>query len=257
MIRSGRSAMTASRDRVVRLCLFAAVAGVGAVGAACGGDDAARPIAELQDPATCMECHPKHFQQWSGSMHAYASEDPVFVAMNKRGQRETAGALGTFCVQCHAPMAVKLGLTNGTDFDPAQLPPTAKGITCYFCHNVKSVADTHNNGLVLADDQTMRGGLARPVSSPAHHSAYDKLMEDKKKLPEMLEQLADTLAQKGVKYVDGDIIDGMARALGTAGRTLICSLRGFSSTPSRSSGQCSMWSTSFCCTRLASFDKVM
>ncbi len=197
MMRSGRSEMTGSRARVA--CLFAAIAAAAELGAACGGEDAARPIAELQDPATCMECHPKHFQQWSGSMHAYASEDPVFVAMNKRGQRETGGALGTFCVQCHAPMAVKLGLTNGTDFDPAQLPPAAKGITCYFCHNVKSVADTHNNGLVLADDQTMRGGLAKPVSSPAHHSAYDKLMDSDANQSEICGSCHDVVTPRGVE----------------------------------------------------------
>jgi hypothetical protein len=154
----------------------------GMIGAAIGGlggcgDDAALPIAKLQDPETCNQCHPKHVTQWSASMHAYASDDPVFVAMNRRGQRETGGALGTFCVKCHAPMAVELGLTDGTSFDPAQLPASARGITCYFCHNVKSVQDTHNNGLVLAHDQTMRGGLPGPVSSPAHHSAYDRLMD--------------------------------------------------------------------------------
>jgi hypothetical protein len=132
-------------------------------------------------------------------MHAYASEDPVFVAMNKRGQRETGGALGTFCVQCHAPMAVKLGLTDGTDFDPAQLPPTAKGITCYFCHNVKSVSDTHNNGLVLADDQTMRGGVTKPVSSPAHRSAYDKLMDSDVNQSEICGSCHDVVTPRGVE----------------------------------------------------------
>jgi hypothetical protein len=166
---------------------------------ACSDDGTARSVAELQDPQTCNECHPKHVQQWSGSMHAYASEDPVFVAMNKRGQRETGGALGTFCVQCHAPMAVKLGLTNGTDFDPAQLPPTAKGITCYFCHNVKSVADTHNNGLVLADDQTMRGGLTKPVTSPAHHSEYDKLMDSDANQSELCGSCHDVVTPRGVE----------------------------------------------------------
>jgi NAD-dependent dihydropyrimidine dehydrogenase PreA subunit len=158
-------------SRGLALCLALAAA-------ACGGaDDTARSIAELQDPATCQECHPQHVLQWSGSMHAYASDDPVFVAMNRRGQRETGGALGTFCVQCHAPMAVQLGLTTGADFDPAQLPAGARGVTCYFCHNVASVADTHNNGLVLANDQTMRGGLVDPVRSPAHRSSYDPLMD--------------------------------------------------------------------------------
>jgi len=171
---------------------------VAALAAGCGTTAPARSVAELQDPQTCNECHPKHFQQWSGSMHAYASEDPVFVAMNRRGQRETGGALGAFCVKCHAPMAVQLGLTDGTSFDPAALPAGAKGITCYFCHNVKSVEDTHNNGLVLAGDQTMRGGLANPVSSPAHHSAYDKRMDSDANQSEICGSCHDVVTPRGV-----------------------------------------------------------
>src|SRR6266581_6039630 len=65
--------------------------------------------AEMLDPTTCQKCHADHYRDWSGSMHAYASDDPVFLAMNKRGQRETSGALGSFCVKCHAPMAVREG----------------------------------------------------------------------------------------------------------------------------------------------------
>jgi hypothetical protein len=146
--------------------------------AACG-DNPKLPVAELQDPSTCMQCHPNHYTQWSGSMHAYASDDPVFLAMNKRGQRETNGTLGKFCLQCHAPMAVALGLyddSNAASFDPTTLPAKARGITCYFCHDVKKVADDHNNGLVLALDQTMRGGVRDPVESPAHSSTFDPAM---------------------------------------------------------------------------------
>jgi hypothetical protein len=157
------------------------------------------PIAQLQDPATCMECHPKHYQQWSGSMHAYASDDPVFVAMNKRGQMDTGGTLGPFCVQCHAPMAVQLGLTDGTDFDPTTLPPTARGITCYFCHNVKSVEDTHNNGLRLANDDTMRGGLKNPIDSPAHGGVYDTLMDGDANNSEICGSCHDIVTPKGVE----------------------------------------------------------
>ena len=43
----------------------------------------------LLDPETCKTCHPVAYQEWSGSMHAYAAEDPVFRAMNQRAQRET------------------------------------------------------------------------------------------------------------------------------------------------------------------------
>jgi hypothetical protein len=138
---------------------------------ACGDDKFS--VERLEDPNTCKDCHPKHFDQWQSSMHAYASEDPVFVAMNKRGQRETGNALGTFCVKCHAPMAVQLAKTDGIDYDPAALDATTKGITCYFCHDVDKVSDDHNNGLVLAMDQTMRGGTSDPSDTPAHNTLND------------------------------------------------------------------------------------
>ena len=64
--------------------------------AACGGEPTYLTREELLDPQACQKCHPDHFTDWSGSMHAYASDDPLFVAMNRRGQRETGGALGTF-----------------------------------------------------------------------------------------------------------------------------------------------------------------
>jgi hypothetical protein len=176
---------------VSRLFVLAAVV------AACGGDKL--PVSELQDPATCKECHPRHYDDWAGSMHAYASDDPVFLAMNARGQRDTAGALGTFCIQCHAPMAVALNLTTtGDNFDPTTLPPQARGITCYFCHDVASVREDHNNGLVLALDQTMRGGAKNPVDSPAHDSVYDKKMAGKTSNSQVCGSCHDIVTPAGV-----------------------------------------------------------
>lgn len=126
------------------------------------------------DPRTCGTCHPTHFREWSGSMHAYATRDPIFVAMNARGQRETNGALGDFCVRCHAPMAVLEGATTD-GLNLVQLPDHLQGITCYFCHNVTQVEGTHNNPLQLAGDTTMRGGISDPLGNHAHGSAYSPL----------------------------------------------------------------------------------
>ncbi len=122
---------------------------------------------ELLKPETCMGCHPLHYREWASSMHAYAAEDPVFVAMNQRGQRETDHGLGEFCVKCHAPMAVVEGATtDGTNLD--ELPSHLKGVTCYFCHNVVGVDGDHNNMLRLANDTTMRGGIRDAVKPSAH-----------------------------------------------------------------------------------------
>jgi hypothetical protein len=160
-----------------KMAAIAAVATAGIVASACSHhDDAAlsTPIATLEDPATCSSCHAQHFKEWSGSMHAYAAEDPIFLAMQKRAQRETNGQLGTFCAQCHAPMAVRDGATtDGSNL--ADLPAGQRGITCYFCHSVSATTDTHNNALTLGGDAVMRAGIADPQKNSVHSSAYSAL----------------------------------------------------------------------------------
>ena len=162
--------MTQTRARLHLLVLFAA----------CKPDDDG-PSTRLLDPAECEECHPEHYQQWLGSMHAYASDDPMFAAMNARGQRETAGELGGFCVKCHAPVAFALGKTeDGLNLD--DVPQHLKGVTCYFCHNVERIEGVHDNPLVLALDDVFRGPIAsppepRPVDNGFHEMQYSPAMD--------------------------------------------------------------------------------
>jgi hypothetical protein len=135
---------------------------------ACTPEDELLTAEQLRDPAACAECHPDHYREWSGSMHAYAGVDPVFLAMNAKGQRETDGELGTFCVQCHAPMAVADGLAQ--DGDLSEVPEAQRGVTCAFCHLVTDVEGTHNNPLRVATDGVLRGPFADPLPTPAHAS---------------------------------------------------------------------------------------
>ena len=66
---------------------FSAIALVGSMGLACSSAESPSTYSreKLLDPATCKDCHKKYYAEWSGSMHAYASKDPVFLAMNARG----------------------------------------------------------------------------------------------------------------------------------------------------------------------------
>jgi hypothetical protein len=155
---------------------IAAAVALAVVTAACGDDADYFSQEELLDPASCQGCHPAHYREWSGSMHAYAGEDPIFRAMNARGQEETGGALGDFCVTCHAPIAVRLGLTvDGLNLD--ELPAFTRGVTCFFCHSAESVGADHNNDIELASDQVLRGGIRSPVPSPKHRSGYSALVD--------------------------------------------------------------------------------
>jgi hypothetical protein len=129
---------------------------------------------ELLDPQSCNECHGDHYREWSGSMHAYAAVDPLFLAMNKKAQRETNGAIGNLCVGCHAPMAVRTGATtNGLNLDTVD--PKLKGVTCYFCHSASAVNGASNDPLALATDDVMRAAISDPVHTAAHSSTYSAI----------------------------------------------------------------------------------
>jgi len=129
----------------------------------------------LMDPATCRSCHEDHFAEWAQSMHAYASKDPLFVAQNRQGQQDTNGALGDFCIRCHAPMAALTGASSdGLNLE--ELPEPLSGVTCFFCHNAGSVSGTHNNAVALASDRVLRGGIHDPVENSVHASGYSSLL---------------------------------------------------------------------------------
>lgn len=161
------------------LTLHGAVLAVSVVLGACGDDKAPGHAATthldrdtLMDPETCATCHPNQFAEWSSSMHAYASDDPLFLAMNARGQREAN--IGSFCVNCHAPLAVRTGATTD-GLNLADLPAKLKGVSCFFCHTVSEVTGSHDNPLTLAADTTMRGEYTDPVANTAHASTPSNL----------------------------------------------------------------------------------
>ncbi|WP_394827580.1 multiheme c-type cytochrome [Pendulispora albinea] len=158
------------------------VLGVPAMAASCSsssssGPDDPPPTLDRQallNPESCKKCHVNHYEQWSGSMHAYASEDPVFRAMNAKGQRETKGQLGDFCVKCHAPMAVRENATkDGLNLDTVD--KSLHGVTCYFCHSADKIEGTHNAQLGLSQDLVMRGSFEDPVKNTAHRSGFSVL----------------------------------------------------------------------------------
>jgi hypothetical protein len=160
------------------MSLIAAAALASPVACSSGGGGAppVTPLTndQLDDPTVCGSCHVTHYQAWSGSMHAYAGDDPVFLAMNARGQRVTKGALGSFCVKCHAPLALARGLTtDGTNL--GALPAKTRGVTCYVCHAIDDVGAAHDASFHLATDGKLRAAITDPSPLAPHGSSYSPL----------------------------------------------------------------------------------
>lgn len=97
-----------------------------------------RPLMEIDYPRAkeCRACHPKQYEEWSRSMHAYAQHSPIFEAFNLTLIERTGGTMGTFCTRCHAPIGTMLG-ENGSRRNIHRSRLSMEGVTCVACHRLK------------------------------------------------------------------------------------------------------------------------
>lgn len=130
-------------------------------------------------PEDCKGCHPRHYDEWSISMHAYSVVDPVFHSLNALGQEMTKGELKQFCVACHSPFATLLNdAPNGTLPSLSQMSPQARGgVTCESCHKIEAQRPGHGIDKFRLDGVIM-GSVKDPVANSFHASEYNKVFEE-------------------------------------------------------------------------------
>ncbi len=129
-------------------------------------------LSDFQSSTECAGCHPNHYEEWSGSMHAYATQDPIWVAQNRHEIEDLGQTSETFCVQCHSPIGFLTGTAKGA-FDAADLPALVlEGITCDACHSmVDPGLDNHGvSTYELNPGVTKYGPISDPERTTAHLS---------------------------------------------------------------------------------------
>lgn len=127
-----------------------------------------RPVTELDFPSArvCAQCHPRQYDEWSGSMHAYAMHSPIFEAFNLTLVERTSGTIGTFCTRCHSPIGTALG-ENGSRRNVNRSRISTEGVTCVVCHR-RSTGHYKNNGrLPIEPGRLHEGCFYGPFESTA------------------------------------------------------------------------------------------
>lgn len=136
-----------------------------------------------ESPQQCASCHEQHYDDWQGSMHAYATTDPIWQAMIAKGIEETQGELDQFCIQCHAPVASKNDMTPVTladdglhkfDLDRSN-PLVDDGVVCVTCHAIDKAEKTLNAGFTL-QRQTYYGPTGNEAAQEAHPIEQSSLL---------------------------------------------------------------------------------
>ena len=116
----------------------------------------------------CGRCHRDILSAWKQSAHARAMEDPIFQDALERAEEVSQGAR-PICLGCHAPTVKYSGDLS------LKTKASWEGVTCDFCHSVKSVEVTgHTATMDVRFDGTMTGPL-KDVSSSAHATAFSSV----------------------------------------------------------------------------------
>jgi hypothetical protein len=119
---------------------------------------------EITSSQSCKECHEEIYSHWKNAMHSMSIEDPIFMASYLESYFNTGGQAKTNCLQCHAPVA----LVND-DYD-LKKEVTKEGVSCDFCHSIKSVdLEKKGNPFEITPGNTKWGPLSE-LSSPAHET---------------------------------------------------------------------------------------
>ena len=112
--------------------------------------------------AVCGACHQAIHASWQQSMHARAQSNGIFQAAYRATTKTYSESRSRLCLECHAPTVRVTG-----DY-AAELPLTTEGVSCDFCHSIRSVhLDKPDQRIDLDIGRTKYGPL-KHAQSPAH-----------------------------------------------------------------------------------------
>lgn len=119
----------------------------------------------------CGECHQSIVEAWSDSAHARSVESRPFLDALALAERDAGPSARSTCLACHAPLAAATG-------DLAlDRKASWEGVTCDYCHSVRSVSLDGPNPRAALDLSLTKSGPIKDASSSAHPTAFSPVHE--------------------------------------------------------------------------------
>ena len=92
--------------------------------------------AKFTPPETCAECHQDQYNEWMGSVHALAFQDPVYQGELNLAVQAVGHDVARQCEGCHSAAAMVTGEIKGPGLKGLS-PMAMAGVSCDICHSVK------------------------------------------------------------------------------------------------------------------------
>ncbi|MBU5638444.1 cytochrome c family protein [Geomonas sp. Red69] len=119
---------------------------------------------DFTPPSVCQGCHEKQYEEWTGSVHQLAFQDPVYQGELNKAVKAVGHEISRQCEGCHSPAGVVTGEIKGPG--NAGLSEMAlAGVSCDICHSVSGTThwqtpshEPENGSFILAPGAETKDG---------------------------------------------------------------------------------------------------
>ncbi len=117
------------------------------------------------EPKVCAGCHTRQFEEWNGSVHALAFQDPVYQGELNKGFKAVGHEVTRQCEGCHSPAGMATGEIKGPGLKNLS-PMALAGVSCDICHSVSGVThwqtpthEAENGSMILTPGVETKQGI--------------------------------------------------------------------------------------------------
>jgi hypothetical protein len=121
--------------------------------------------AGFTEPAVCAGCHPQQYEEWTGSVHALAFQDPIYQGELNKGLKAVGHEVTRQCEGCHSPAGVLNGEIKGPGLTGLS-PLALAGVSCDICHSMSGVThwqtpshEPENGSFILTPGVDTKNGV--------------------------------------------------------------------------------------------------
>lgn len=127
-----------------------------------------KSTAEFTPPEVCGGCHPQQYDEWTGSVHALAFQDPVYQGELNKGFKAVGHEVTRQCEGCHSAAGMVTGEIKGPGLVGLSDLALA-GVSCDICHSVSGTThwqtpshEPENGSMILTPGiDTEKGTILR------------------------------------------------------------------------------------------------
>jgi cytochrome c553 len=121
--------------------------------------------APFTEPEVCAGCHPRQYEEWTGSVHSLAFQDPLYQGELNRAYKAAGHEVTRWCEGCHSPVGMVTGEIKAPGLAGLGRMALA-GVSCDVCHSVSGVThwdtpsrEPGNGSLILSPGIDTRDGM--------------------------------------------------------------------------------------------------